>query len=354
MARFLKKREKQMGKAPGSLIYIGEEREDPLSIEVIEFDENTIETRQIQDIEELRSVRSSKLTSWVNIIGVHNPEWVSQIGEIFELHLLTQEDVLNTGQRPKCEEYDCHIFLVLKMIQSDETDYRISSEQLSLIVGENYLLTFQERKGDVFDCIRDRLLRPTTKIRTRKSDYLAYALMDAIVDQYIYVIEQFGERIEGLEKSLLASPGPMHKEIIYKNKREINFLRKTVRPVRDLVVGYKNAEASFLEDQTLAYVADLEDHITHASEAIETYQVMLNDQLNLFQLSVENRLNEILKVLTIFSVVFIPLTFIAGIYGTNFKYLPELEYRYAYPIFWGVLIGIAVLMLYYFKRKKWL
>lgn len=344
----------KLGKAPGSLVFVGEQKEEEAAIEVIAYNpRNTVRHEEVSP-DELPTFKDSESTSWINLSGIHDLDIIEKVGEAFDLHVLLQEDIVNTYQRPKYEEFEKHIFLVLKMLQYNKEKKRIEDEQLCLVVGDGYLLSFQETKRDVFDPIRERLIRPTTKIRYRKSDYLAYALMDAVADNYIFIIEQFGERIENLEEELIAGPKPGLLETIYTHKREINFLRKTIRPVRELAIEYEKAESDLLEDQTVPYVKDLVDHVTYAAEAIETYQVMLNDLLNLYQTGVDNRLNEIVRVLTVFSVIFIPLTFIAGIYGTNFKYFPELEYRYAYPAFWMLLVVVAVVMVIYFRRKKWL
>lgn len=354
MARFFKKRDQKLGTAPGSLIFVGEKKMEKTSIEVIEFNANKIDVHKDQPSTDLIRFKQSSEISWINVIGIHDTEITRHIGEAFGLHALVMEDIVNTGHRPKFEEFDDHLYMVFKMLRVDEESEQTISEQLSIVVGEKYIISFQEAEGDVFKSVRDRLLRPTTKIRMRKSDYLAYALLDQVIDHYILVIEQFGEKIEGMEQEIIENAQQHHLEKLYAYKREINFLRKTVRPVRELVLNYKDSESSLIEEHTISYLRDLEDHIVHASEAVETYQVMLNDQLNLYQSTINNRLNEILRVLTVFSVVFIPLTFLAGIYGTNFKYLPELEYKYAYPIFWATLVGIAGFMLVYFKRKKWL
>ena len=354
MSRFSSDSTEKLGKAPGALVFLGEQKEERSSIEVITYNPDQTARHKEVPVVELQSFMDPGSTCWVNLSGIHDLEVIKKVGETFDLHVLLQEDIANTYQRPKYEEFEKHIFLVLKMLHYDKNENRIEHEQLCLVVGEGYLLTFQETREDVFDAIRERLIRPTTKIRYRKSDYLAYVLMDAVADNYIVIIEQFGERIENLEEELIADPRPGLLETIYAYKREINFLRKTIRPVRELVIEYEKAAADLLEEQTGPYVKDLVDHVTYAAEAIETYQVMLNDLLNLYQTGVDNRLNEIVRILTIFSVIFIPLTFIAGIYGTNFKYFPELEYRYAYPVFWTLLVIVAVVMVIYFRRKKWL
>ncbi|MEM6831603.1 MAG: magnesium/cobalt transporter CorA [Bacteroidota bacterium] len=354
MARFLKKRTEELGKAPGSLVFVGEKKIEKTQIEVIQFNSEQIEVHKDPTMADLENFKSSSDISWIRVSGIHDTEVVRKIGEVFDLHILLLEDISNTDQRPKYEEFDHHLFLVLKILGERTETQEVISEQFSLVVGKEYLITFQEAHTDVFKGVRDRLLRPTTKIRHRKSDYLAYALMDAIADRYILIIERFGEQVESLEQALIANANSSHLAKLYEYKREINFLRKTIRPVRELVIGYKNSESDLIADPTISYIKDLEDHIVHATEAVETYQVMLNEQLNLYQSITNNRLNDILRVLTIFSVVFIPLTFLAGIYGMNFKYLPELNYRYAYPMFWATLILIAALMMGYFKRKKWL
>lgn len=353
MARFFTKRKEQLGQAPGALIFVGDQKLEKSNIEVIEYDAENIEVVKNQPVDALNRFFTSNKISWINISGLHDTDLIHSVGDLCKLHPLLTEDVVNTSQRPKCEEFDEHLFFVLKMLRIDKASEQLRSEQLSLVVGKQYLITFQEDEQDVFKSVRDRLLRPTTKIRHRNSDYLAYALMDAVVDNYIYIIEQFGEKVEALESEVMAATRPEQLDRIYSYKREINYLRKTIRPVRDLVRGYKDAESTLVHDETYSYINDLMDHVEHASEAIETYQVMLTDQLNLYQSAINNRLNDILRTLTIFSVVFIPLTFLAGIYGMNFKHFPELDYPFAYPVFWGVQIFIAVGMLFYFKRKKW-
>ncbi|RKN75145.1 magnesium/cobalt transporter CorA [Ulvibacterium marinum] len=353
MARFLVKRSQKLGTAPGSLIFVGKQKIDQVMLEFFSYDKSGILNKEIKHVGELKGLIDSKKVSWINHVGVHDEGAIESIGNFFHLHPLQLEDILNTTQRPKFEETDAYLFIQIRMLHLKE-DGSLYTEQLSIVLMDGVLISFQEIPLDVFDPLRERLLRPTTKIRLRKNDYLAFAMLDAVVEQYIFIIEKFGERIEHLEDQLLERLEKSHLEQINLYKREINFLRKTIRPVRELVSQFKRSDSAIIHSTTQPYLRDLEEQIILATESIELYRDMLNDLLNLYNSGLNNRLNDILRVLTIFSVVFIPLTFLAGIYGTNFKYLPELDYRYAYPIFWLVLIAVAVGMILFFKKRKWL
>ena len=353
MARFLTNRNEKIGTAPGSLVFVGEKRTDKVQLDFLSYDAETIFEKEIEDISEVAKLIDPKQVAWLNLVGLHDVATIEQVGGQFDIHPLQLEDILNTAQRPKFEETDSNVFIQIRMLHLKE-DNTLYTEQLSILLQKNLLISFQEIPQDVFDPLRERLFRPTTKIRHRKNDYLAFAMLDAVVEQYVFIIEKFGERIEQLEDQLLQKPQNTHLEQINLYKREINFLRKTVRPARELVSQFKRSDALLMQESTQPYLRDLEDQIVLATEAIELYKDMLNDLLNLYNSALNNRLNDILRVLTIFSVVFIPLTFLAGIYGTNFEHIPELHYKYAYPIFWVVLVIVALGMVWYFKRKKWL
>nr|WP_299342701.1 magnesium/cobalt transporter CorA [Allomuricauda sp.] len=353
MARFLLKRNEKLGTAPGSLVFVGQKKVEEVELEILSYSPGEITEKTSKKAKDLSRLISPDHISWINHVGLHDIKSVQEMGELLGLHPLQLEDILNTAQRPKFEESDTDFFIQIKMLHMKD-DQRLYTEQLSIVVQRNVLISFQEIPQDVFDPLRERIVRPTTKIRHRNSDYLAFAMLDAIVEQYVFIIEKFGERIELLEDQLLQKPEKLHLEQINLYKREINFLRKTIRPTRELISQFKRSESPLIQEETLPYLKDLEEQIILATEAIELYRDMLNDQLNIYNSSLNNRLNDILRVLTIFSVVFIPLTFLAGIYGTNFEYLPELHYKYAYPIFWAVLIFVALGMVWYFKRKKWL
>jgi len=354
MSRFLKDTTSKVGKAPGSLIFVGTKRVEQTRIDVIMYDLETYESFENVDINSIPAYKDDSRVSWINVIGVHDPDTINALGTIFDIHPLLLEDIMHTGQRPKFLEYTTNLFMFFKMLEVNIERRLIESEQLTMVLGNTYLVTFQEAPGDVFSPVRDRLERGTTRIRSRGADYLAYALLDTVIDTYISITERFGERIESLESQMLEKATEVHLRKISSYKREINFLRKTVRPVRELASQFQRSESDLIADETVPFLSDLNDHITQGTEAVEVYHEMLNELFSLYNMILNNKLNDIIRVLTIFSVVFIPLTFLAGIYGTNFHYLPELDYRYAYPIFWGVLIVIALGMILFFKRRDWL
>ena len=353
MARFLKNREKVKGQSPGALIFVGTQKVDSINMHLIDYDENTLTEKELVDITDGAPYKQTRSVTWININGLHDVAAIGTIGQTFDLHPLVMEDILNTGQRPKIDDYGSYIFIVLKMIRFDKALQKIVNEQLSVVLADTFVLTFQERPGDVFHPVRERIRRQTSRIRGCKTDYLAYVLMDTVVENYISVIEHLGEKIEDLEEAVLLGHNPGVMETINLLKRETSYLRKSIRPAREAVFQMSRLESDVVHEKTLPFIKDMEDLIIHATEAIDTYRDLLTDQLNIYNSVVANRMNDIMKVLTIFAAVFIPLTFIAGIYGTNFEYLPELKYKYSYFIFWGVLIAIAGASLYYFKKKQW-
>lgn len=354
MARFLKKRDASMGEAPGSLIFIGEKKVDKVSAELIDYDDETLNEREFVISKDSPPSLKKDTVSWINICGLHDTAFIELAGGAFSLHPLTLEDIVNTGQRPKMEEYGPYLYFTMKMMRYEEKSGMIESEQLSIVLGRDYLITFQELPGDVFDPVRTRIRNGSGRVRKSGADYLAYALLDTIVDNYIFIIERLGEKIEAVEDLVGTKQNNDILERINDYKREINYLRKTVRPVREFILHLVRLDSDIIEERTKPFLRDLLDLSTQAVEITDTYRDMLSDQLAIYNTMISNRLNEIMKVLTIFSTVFIPLTFIAGIYGTNFEYLPELGYRYAYFVFWGILVLIALLMLYFFRRKKWI
>ncbi len=354
MARFFKKGEESKGLAPGAVVFIGDNKVENIRIRVIDFDKSNFNETQLDDISKGVEFKESSTVTWINIDGLHDLEQMEKLGQIFELHPLLLEDILNTGQRPKLEEFDNCLFLVLKMLRYDKEQELILSEQLSMVLSRTYLITFQEQPGDVFEPVRERIRKQKGRIRGTGIDYLAYALLDTVVDNYIAMIERFGDQIEDLEDELMTDPNPATMEKISDFRREMNFLRKSIRPFREAVIQLLKLDTDLIEEKTIPFLKDLLDLTTQATEAIDTYREMLSDQLNIYNSSISNRMNEIMKVLTIFAAIFIPLTFIAGIYGTNFDYLPELHFRYSYFIFWGVMIIVAVSLLIFFKRKKWI
>jgi magnesium transporter len=353
MARFLKNREKVKGQSPGALIFVGTQKVDTLNMRLIDYDDKNLVEKDLVDIKDGAPYKKTPSVTWININGLHDVETIGNIGQAFDLHPLVMEDILNTGQRPKIDDYGAYLFIVLKMIRFDKDTQKIVNEQLSVVLADTFVLTFQERPGDVFDPVRERIRRHTTRIRGCRTDYLAYVLMDTVVENYISIIEHLGEKIEDLEEAVLLGHNPDVMETINLFKKEISYLKKSIRPAREAIFQLLRLESDLIHEKTYYFLKDLEDLIIHATEAIDTYRDLLTDQLNIYNSVTANKMNDIMKVLTIFAAIFIPLTFIAGIYGTNFDYLPELRYKYSYFIFWGVLVVIAGALLGYFKKKKW-
>ena len=354
MARFVKNREASKGQAPGEIIFIGEKKVDEATIKMIDYDAETLTEQEIIDLSQIVGLKDTSTVTWININGLHDTDLIRNIGNVFDLHALVLDDIVNTSQRPSLEEYDDHLFFVLKMMYYDKDIHKTMSEQISIILGKNFLITFQERPGDVFEPIRERIRKQKGRIRKVGIDYLAYALLDVIIENYIIIIERFGERIEDIETEILENPNKEILSRIQKYKQEMNYLRKSIRPVKELTLQLSRLDSDLISEHTNPFIRDLLDLATQAVEAIDSYREMLSDHMEVYNTGVNNKLNEIMKVLTIFSAIFIPLTFIAGIYGTNFDNLPELHFKYSYFIFWGVLVTVAILMLRFFKKKKWL
>ncbi len=354
MARFLKKRTQSNGKSPGSFVFIGNQKVETVQARVIDYDSTILTERDLSDIKDGSHFKKTDTVTWLNFNGLHDIALMQEVAEVFELHPLVMEDILNTGQRPKLEEFESYIFIVLKMIRFDTKTEMILNEQLSMILGDKFLLTFQEQPGDVFEPVRERIRRQKSRIRGAGTDYLAYALLDTVVDNYIHSIEMIGEKIEDLEAVIISGHDTGVMEKISAFKKEINYLIKSIRPAREAILKLSRLDSDLFNESTFPFLKDLQDLINHATEATETYRELLTDQLNIYNSVMGNKMNDIMKVLTIFAAIFIPLTFIAGIYGTNFEYLPELHYKYSYFLFWAVLIVIAGALLVYFKRKRWL
>ena len=353
MARFLKTKKENIGLPPDAIQLIGEKKSDYIRLRLFDFDPNHIEEREVKNIKEVTTFEKQNTTSWFNIDGLHDDKIMQEIAGSFDLSSYIISDIMNTHARPKIQEYDNCIYISVKMLQYDETNKEISSENLVLILKENILLTFQEKVGDVFEPIRERLRKNRKRIRSSGPDYLAFSILDVVIDNYIYIISRIGEKIEDLDDELINNPSTSILEQITHLKEEVNFLRKSIKPCREMILSLVKMDSELLEENTFIHLKELQDNIKLADESAESYREILSDQLSIFHTTVSSRLNDILKFLTIFSVIFIPLTFIAGVYGTNFDYMPELGYKYAYFIMWGVMIIVAATMIVYFKKKKW-
>ena len=352
---FNQKHKDTLGNAPGTLIYTGEEKDFEAYVECLHFSKDDVVTPYVKKASEWQREDKPNHNEWLNFVGIHDQVLFEKVAKSYEIDPLWLEDILNTNQYPKLETNADSFFVTLKMLRFDEEKKKVISEQLSIVVWQDLLISFQENPGDVFDNVRHRLQNEIYRIRKRGTDYLAYALLDAIVDNYFLVIEQFGITIETMEEGILTKTKDKNiLDSIYTHKREINFLRRQLRPVMEIIYSFEKTELNFIKRSTTPYFADLKDHVNQMIDSIELYHALLNDLLSLHDSLSNQKLNETMKVLTIFSVVFIPLTFLAGIYGTNFENLPELKYDWAYSAFWGVEIFIAIMMLWYFKRKDWL
>jgi magnesium transporter len=345
---------KKPGLPPGTLVHVGEKKVEKVRLRIIDYDEENFEERELEAVEECFPYKDKRTVTWINIDGLHQVDIVEEIGKNFGLHPLVLEDIVHTEQRPKLDDFGDYIFIISKMLSYDEEENLLKAEQFSLVLGTNYIITFQERVGDVFELIRERLRKAKGRIRKMGADYLAYALLDAVVDHYFIVLEKIGERVESLEEDLVTDPTPKTMQAIHHLKRELIFLRKSVWPLRELVGGLERAESDIIQEKTTVYLRDVYDHTIQVIDTVETLRDMASGMLDVYLSSVSNRMNEVMKVLTIIATIFIPMTFIAGIYGMNFEFMPELKWRWSYPFLWAVIVAIGICMLFYFKKKKWL
>ena len=355
MKRFKKTGIKEkVGLPPGTLVHIGERKTEKVKITVIDYDSKNFQEKEAEKIEECFPFKDKPTVTWINIDGLQEVEVVEKIGIHFGVHPLIMEDILHTGQRPKAEDLGDYLFIVLKMIYHDENEGEIMGEQISLILGHNYVISFQEREGDVFNQIRERIRNSKGRIRRGGADYLAYTLLDAVVDHYFVILEKLGERIESLEEELVTNPTPETLQIIHTLKRNLIFLRKSVWPLREVINALERGESPLITKPTGIYLRDVYDHTIQVIDTIETFRDMVSGMLDIYLSSLSNRMNEVMKVLTIMATIFIPLTFIAGIYGMNFKFMPELEWHWGYPSALIVMLIVVGFMVMYFRKKKWL
>ncbi|OGW51498.1 MAG: magnesium and cobalt transport protein CorA [Nitrospirae bacterium RBG_13_43_8] len=354
MPELMKKRSRKAGLPPGTLIHIGEKKTEEVKITIMDYDETQLQEKEAKTFDECFPYKGRPTVTWINVDGIHQIETLEKLGECFELHPLTLEDVLNTDQRPKMEDFGDYMYIVLKMFSYNDKNNEILIEQVSFILGSNFVLSFQENVGDVFDPIRERIRSGKGRIRKMGADYLLYSLLDAIVDNYFIILEKIGEQIEFIEERLIINPASKTLNIIHKLKRDMLFLRRSVWPLREVISGMERGEFSLIKGTTKIYLRDVYDHNIQIIDTIETLREMLSGMLDIYLTSISNRLNAVMKVLTIIATIFMPLTFLAGIYGMNFKYMPELEWKWGYFLILLVMFAIGISMLFYFKKKKWL
>lgn len=347
------KRGAKVGAPPGTLVHIGKHKPDSAAIQLIEYTPDALSESVIEDLPGYRWEGQEGCIGWFNVAGVSDAAVVETLGALFKLHPLVLEDILNTDQRPKVEDYQGYLYIVLRMLQFDEARQQIHSEQVSLVLGPDYVLSFQERPGDVFEGVRERL-RAGRRIRFMRTDYLAYALLDAVVDHYFEMLEFIGERVETLEDQLLDKPGPDTLARIHHYKREMLLLRKSIWPLREVLSRLSRDDSALITEETRLYLRDVHDHTIHVMDSIDTIRELLVSMLDLYLSSVSKRTNEIMKVLTLFASLFMPLTFIVGVYGMNFDVMPELRWAWGYPAVMTVMLLLTVGLLVFFRRRRWL
>lgn len=350
----LKKRSSKAGLPPGSLVHIGERKRAAMSIALFDYDGEHCENLRAATIEQCRVEPGRAGVKWVDIEGLHDSQSLEKIGAQFGLHPLVLEDILNTDQRPKLEDYGDYLYIVLRMLSNGHAGGEIASEQVSIILGPNFVLSIQEgAEGDAFEPLRHRLRAAKGQIRKLGADFLAYALLDAVVDNYFGILEKLGDNIEALEENLIGNPGPETLQQIHDLKREMIYLRKSVWPLREVVAAMQRRDTPLICPATEYYLRDVYDHTVQVIDTIETFRDMLSGMLDIYLSSVSNRMNAVMKVLTVIATIFMPLTWIAGIYGMNFKHMPELDWEWGYLGAWLMMLGVAAGMVVYFKVKKW-
>jgi len=354
MIRLFRRSARRAGLAPGTVEHVGERHVDKLRFTVMDYDAQDCMEKELPSVTECLAFREPPRISWLNVDGLHDTSALVTLGEHYGIHSLVLEDVANTQQRPKMEDYQEYFYIVVRMLHFDEAEMRVSAEQISLVLGPSYVISFQERPGDVFDPVRDRIRRGKGRARRMGADYLAYMLLDAVVDSYFVILERIGEQIEVLENQLLESPTSDLLQTIHDLKREMILLRRSVWPLREVVSGLERAESELVGDELGVFLRDVYDHTIQVVDAVESYRDVLSGLQDLYLSSISNRMNEVMKVLTIIATVFIPLSFLAGIFGMNFENMPELGWKWSYPIFWMVILAIGGGMMAYFRRKGWL
>jgi len=355
MPRLPHKRSRKSGLPPGTPVHIGERKTGAPRVSLMHYDGEQLVEEEVTDVSACRTWLSRPGVTWINIEGVHQIDLLEQFGTVFGLHSLVLEDIANTGQRPKVEDYGGYLYIVMRMLSLQAARQEVVGEQISLIVGPNFVISFQEGiAGDAFNPIRERLRTSKGRLRREGADYLVYSLIDAIVDGYFVLLEKLGEQIEVLDERMLANRAGDVARTIHLLKREMIWLRKAVWPLREMINTLQRAETPLIRASTGVYLKDVYDHTIEVIDTVETYRDVLSGMLENHLSLLTTRLNEIMKVLTVISTIFIPLTFITGIYGMNFRFMPELEWRWGYPLALLGMAGIGVAMYFYYRRKKWL
>ncbi|MFW9887524.1 MAG: magnesium/cobalt transporter CorA [Candidatus Thorarchaeota archaeon] len=342
------------GLPPGTPVHTGIERTEKVTIEIVEYNEEQMSEYAADCMQDCDPPHDSVKVKWIHVNGVHDLDIINYLGEKYEIHPLILEDIPSVGQRPKVEALQNKVYLVLRVFDIVGEDRHVVSEQLSIILGKNVLLSFQESSEDIFGAIRDRLRRPTGRIRKDGPDYLAYALVDVVVDDYFRVLEEVGEQIERLEDELIEEADSEVLSRIYRLKRTVIALRRYIWPLREVVFALNRDETELVADATKVYLRDLYDHVIRVTDLAETYREGITGMLDIYLSTMSNKMNEVMKVLTVISTIFIPLTLMASIYGMNWIWMPELDFVYGYPVFLMVMLLITAILVFYFRRRGWI
>lgn len=354
MHSILRRQRKKVGLPPGTLVYTGIKTDvDPL-VTVISYTHDNIQEKQGKDLEDCLAAKIDKGVTWLNVDGLQNVELIKQIGKKYDLHSLVLEDIVNPVQRAKIETFDNYVFIVIKIMIWHEDNMNFTIQQLSLILGDDFVLSFQEKHCPLFDSISNALRASQGRIRDQGADYLAYILIDTIVDHYFIILENLGDEIETIEQIIVTDPTKKNINSLYKLKRKVFVFRKTVWPVREIINHLLQTQYTFVGEFVIPYFRDVYDHVMQIIDTVETFRDMLGSMLDVYLSSQTNKINEVMKVLTIIATLFIPLTFVASIYGMNFKYMPELDWKWGYFSVLGVMTVMVIGMLIYFRKKKWI
>jgi len=346
---------KSPGLSPGTLIHVGQKKSETIKISFMDYNAGGhFSEGEVESIDEITSIADPATVTWVNVAGLHQIEVIESVGQTFGIHPLFLEDFLNTEQRPKMEQYDDYLYMILKMIHWRDDPGEIEAEQMSIVLGKTFVLTFQEQEQDYFNPLRQRIREAKGRIRQQGADYLAYALLDIIVDHYFLILENIGEDIERVEEELVSNANPDILHEIHHLKREMLFLRRSVWPLREVIGSLQRGDAPLFQADTLIYLRDVYEHTIQVIDTVETFRDIISGLLDIYLSSISNKMNEVMKVLTVIATIFIPLTFFTSLYGMNFKFLPELEWRWGYPMLWLVMLTISGGMLFYFKKRDWL
>lgn len=349
-----KKQRKKAGLAPGTISYVGDLRDFEVFADMMEYCAETFDEKNNISIKSIPRSTGNEDIRWINITGIHETAVLETIGKTFELHNLVMEDIAHANQRPKLDEFDAYAYIVVQMVRYDDEFFQVSTEQLSIIVQGHTIITFQEQPGDLFEEIRERLRKNIGKGRRSGVEYLIYSILDTIVDNYFVVLEKMGDHLDEIEVKLLGEAKSNDVKELHGIKRELIYLRKSVWPMREVINSLGKSELIQKNQITEIYLRDVYDHCIRAIDTLETYREMSSSLMDMYLSSLSNKMNTVMKTLTIISTIFIPLTFIVGVYGMNFKYMPELEIKHAYEIVWGVMIILTLIMIRYFRRKGWI